>query len=73
MYRHHGIGTGFGGGYHEYMGGNVDIDAVTYLMLANEVCQRFGGDGVITIAEGKKIIINYSKRGVKKIFFCKKC
>ncbi|GAA5943793.1 hypothetical protein JCM1841_001772 [Sporobolomyces salmonicolor] len=35
MYTHHGIGTGFSGGYHEYFGENVDEEAVVYLMLAN--------------------------------------
>lgn len=33
MYLHHGIGTGFSGGYHEYFGPQVDIEAVVYLML----------------------------------------
>ncbi|TFY80909.1 hypothetical protein EWM64_g3102, partial [Hericium alpestre] len=40
MYLHHGIGTGFSGGYHEYFGPSVDEEGVTYLMLA-----------MITIAE----------------------
>lgn len=37
LYVHHGVGTGFSGGYHEYFGssGNVDEQAVTYLILAN--------------------------------------
>ncbi|BGP28389.1 alpha-1,4-glucan branching enzyme [Rhodotorula toruloides] len=35
LYVHHGIGTGFSGGYHEYFGDNVDEEAVVYLMLAN--------------------------------------
>ena len=33
MYLHHGIGTGFSGGYHEYFGPGVDEEAVVYLML----------------------------------------
>jgi len=33
MYTHHGIGTGFSGGYHEYFGDNVDLEGVVYLML----------------------------------------
>lgn len=33
MYTHHGIGTGFSGGYHEYFGPNVDEEALVYLML----------------------------------------
>jgi 1,4-alpha-glucan branching enzyme len=37
MYTHHGIGTGFSGGYHEYFGDSVDIEAMVYLMLANQM------------------------------------
>lgn len=33
MYIHHGIGTGFSGGYHEYFGDGADEDSVVYLML----------------------------------------
>jgi 1,4-alpha-glucan branching enzyme len=36
MYTHHGIGTGFSGGYHEYYGAGVDNEAVVYLMLVSE-------------------------------------
>lgn len=35
MYTHHGIGTGFSGGYHEYFGPQVDLEAVVYLMLVS--------------------------------------
>lgn len=35
LYTHHGIGTGFSGGYHEYFGDGADVDAAVYLMLAN--------------------------------------
>ena len=35
MYQHHGIGTGFSGGYHEYFGDSVDEQAVVYLMLVS--------------------------------------
>ncbi|KAJ3201164.1 alpha-1,4-glucan branching enzyme, partial [Dinochytrium kinnereticum] len=31
IYKHHGIGTGFGGGYGEYFGEGVDLEAVVYL------------------------------------------
>lgn len=37
MYVHHGIGTGFSGGYHEYFGDQVDLEAVVYLMLVSFV------------------------------------
>lgn len=33
MYVHHGIGTGFSGGYHEYFGDGVDTEGVVYLTL----------------------------------------
>ncbi|KAK4705638.1 1,4-alpha-glucan branching enzyme, partial [Phenoliferia sp. Uapishka_3] len=50
MYKHHGIGTGFSGGYHEYFGEGVDEEAVVYLMLANEMIHQLY-PGSITIAE----------------------
>jgi 1,4-alpha-glucan branching enzyme len=37
MYLHHGIGTGFSGGYHEYFGGGVDEEGVVYLMLVSSL------------------------------------
>ncbi|KAJ2897624.1 hypothetical protein MKZ38_004524 [Zalerion maritima] len=50
LYQHHGIGTGFSGGYHEYFGAGVDEEAVVYLMIANEMLHKFYPDS-ITIAE----------------------
>ena len=38
LYKHHGIGAGFSGGYHEYFGDATDTEAVSYLMLANLLC-----------------------------------
>ncbi len=35
LYKHHGIGTGFGGGYSDYFGDQVDVDAVVYMMLVS--------------------------------------
>ena len=35
LYKHHGAGVGFSGGYEDYFGNSVDEDAVIYLMLAN--------------------------------------
>lgn len=35
MYLHHGIGTGFSGGYHEYFGPGADEEAIAYLMLVS--------------------------------------
>jgi 1,4-alpha-glucan branching enzyme len=50
LYTHHGIGTGFSGGYHEYFGPSVDEDGVVYLMLANEMLHSLYPN-CITIAE----------------------
>ncbi|XTI89988.1 glycoside hydrolase family 13 protein [Cenococcum geophilum] len=50
LYLHHGIGTGFSGGYHEYFGPGVDEEGVVYLMLANEMLHQLY-PSVITIAE----------------------
>lgn len=50
LYTHHGIGTGFSGGYHEYFGPGVDEDGVVYLMLANEMIHNLYPKA-ITIAE----------------------
>ncbi|KAJ7283973.1 glycoside hydrolase family 13 protein [Mycena rebaudengoi] len=50
MYVHHGIGTGFSGGYHEYFGSGADEEAVVYLMLANDAMHTLFPP-VITIAE----------------------
>jgi len=50
MYTHHGIGTGFSGGYHEYFSESVDLEAMVYLMLANQMLHELY-PGVITIAE----------------------
>ncbi|KIY50326.1 glycoside hydrolase family 13 protein [Fistulina hepatica ATCC 64428] len=50
MYIHHGIGTGFSGGYHEYFGPSADQEAIVYLMLANDAMHELYSN-VITIAE----------------------
>ena len=50
MYIHHGIGTGFSGGYHEYFGDKVDLEGVVYLMLANDAMHELFPH-CITIAE----------------------
>ncbi|KAI0019819.1 carbohydrate-binding module family 48 [Xylariomycetidae sp. FL0641] len=50
LYLHHGIGTGFSGGYHEYFGSDVDEEAVAYLMVANELLHTIYPES-ITIAE----------------------
>ncbi|KAG0248073.1 alpha-1,4-glucan branching enzyme [Mortierella polycephala] len=50
MYLHHGNGYGFSGNYNEYFGDTVDLEAVVYLMLANDMLHTLYPD-VITIAE----------------------
>ncbi|OBZ76109.1 1,4-alpha-glucan-branching enzyme [Grifola frondosa] len=50
MYVHHGIGTGFSGGYHEYFGPAADLEAIVYLMLANDAMHTLY-PFCITIAE----------------------
>ncbi|KAJ5152139.1 1-4-alpha-glucan-branching enzyme [Penicillium capsulatum] len=50
LYVHHGIGTGFSGGYHEYFGPAVDEEGLTYLALANEMLHTLYPD-CITVAE----------------------
>ncbi|KAL6852231.1 hypothetical protein J3F83DRAFT_764845 [Trichoderma novae-zelandiae] len=50
LYKHHGIGTGFSGGYHEYFGPDVDEEAVAYLMVANEMLHSLYPE-CVTVAE----------------------
>lgn len=50
LYTHHGIGTGFSGGYHEYFGPGVDEEGVNYLILANHMLRELNPN-LITIAE----------------------
>ncbi|TRM68156.1 glycoside hydrolase family 13 protein [Schizophyllum amplum] len=50
MYTHHGIGAGFSGGYHEYFGESQDVEAVVYLMLANDAVHTMYPTS-LTIAE----------------------
>ncbi|KAG8696077.1 alpha-1,4-glucan branching enzyme [Ceratobasidium sp. 394] len=50
MYVHHGIGTGFSGGYHEYYGPGADHEGIIYLMIANDMLHQLYPH-VITIAE----------------------
>lgn len=50
LYSHHGIGTGFSGGYHEYFGNNTDVEGINYLILANTLIKKLSPN-YITIAE----------------------
>ncbi|KAH3671389.1 hypothetical protein WICMUC_004686 [Wickerhamomyces mucosus] len=56
LYLHHGIGSGFSGDYNEYLNKNspVDKEALTYLMLANDLLDQYGSQinhKFISIAE----------------------
>ena len=50
LYAHHGIGTGFSGGYHEYFGPGADDDGIVYLMVANQMLHELYPT-VVSIAE----------------------
>lgn len=51
LYLHHGVGAGFSGGYHEYFGSStVDEQAITYLILANELIKQLSPQ-FLSIAE----------------------
>ncbi len=41
LYTHHGIGTGFSGGYHEYFADQVDLEGVVYLMIVRYIPSTF--------------------------------
>nr|QOC60275.1 starch branching enzyme I [Eleocharis dulcis] len=50
LYHHHGINVGFSGNYAEYFGFDTDVDAVLYLMLANDLVHQLVPD-VTVVAE----------------------
>ncbi|GLI70892.1 hypothetical protein VaNZ11_015916 [Volvox africanus] len=50
LYHHHGIHMSFSGSYHEYLGPATNVDAVVYLMLANQLVHDLLPQAV-TIAE----------------------
>ena len=55
LYHNRGLGTGFSGTYNEYFGPNTDIEALVYLMLANELvsgalCEC--GDTIVLLCQG---------------------
>ncbi|KAI9344672.1 glycoside hydrolase family 13 protein [Obelidium mucronatum] len=50
LYTHHGMGTGFSGGYNEYFGPQVDLESVVYMMLANYIMHKLHPH-IVTIAE----------------------
>lgn len=50
LYKHHGVGYGFTGQYHEYFNDYLDKDAIVYLMMANLLAKSVD-ENVILIAE----------------------
>ena len=40
LYWHHGINMAFSGNYHEYFSPATNVDAVVYLMLANDLIHK---------------------------------
>lgn len=50
LYVHHGINMGFTGNYNEYFSEATDVDAVVYLMLANNLIHKIFPDATV-IAE----------------------
>ena len=50
LYKHHGIGVGFSGNYHEYFNDSFDVDGGAYIMLANYLIHKINPNA-ITIAE----------------------
>jgi len=51
MYKHHGLSTAFTGNYKEYFGLATDVDAMVYLMLANDLLHTLYPGHIATIAE----------------------
>lgn len=51
LYHHHGLGNGFDGGYDDYFGDQVDLDAINYMMLSNHMLKSLYPH-TTTIAEG---------------------
>lgn len=49
LYSHHGLGKDFTG-YHDYFGNEVELDALAYLQMANDVAHATGRD-ITTVAE----------------------
>jgi len=50
LFTHHGINRSFSGSYSDYFGTEVDVDAVVYLMLANDLAHRVNPEATV-IAE----------------------
>ena len=55
LYHHHGIDMSFSGNYNEYFSPATNVDAVVYLMLANDLVHSLLPDA-ITIAGAEQEI-----------------
>lgn len=55
LYYHHGIGSGFSGGYHEYFGGDTDGESLLYLTMANYMVHTLYPE-CMTVAEVRTLI-----------------
>lgn len=60
LYLNHGINYSFSGRYNEYFGGNLDMDACVYLMLANKLIRMINPNAV-TIAEDVSGMVKIKK------------
>ncbi|KAH6782460.1 starch branching enzyme 2.2 [Perilla frutescens var. frutescens] len=47
LYHHHGINMGFSGNYYEYFSEATDVDAVVYMMLANNLIHSIVPDATV--------------------------
>ena len=56
MYKHHGIGTGFSGGYHEYFGDDADQEAIVYLMLVRLACLSLMSSGIEQVESSRRMM-----------------
>lgn len=61
LYLHHGIGEGFSGDYNEYLSpfAAVDKEALSYMMLANDLCEKFGAQEQCTITTVAEDVSGY--------------
>jgi len=51
MYKHHGLGFAFTGNYGEYFGMDTDVDALVYMMIANDMLHTLLPESSVTVAE----------------------
>ncbi len=59
LYLNHGINYSFSGKYNEYFGGNADIDACVYLMLANKLIKMINPNAITIAEDVSGMVIKY--------------